>query len=82
LRAEDAHPPQATLGVLAVLAAFELLFNQLLIDAMIDLHSHKVHIKQPTKKEPRENYPTNPGITAANLQNPRNSASNRDWDDI
>jgi hypothetical protein len=70
LRAEDAHPPQATLGVLAVLATFELLFNQLLIDAMIDLHRHKMRIKQATKKELGNHQPTYPRTTAAFVQHP------------
>jgi len=52
------------------LAACDLLVNQLLVGPMIDLHRHKMRIKQATKKELGNHQPTYPRTTAAFVQHP------------
>lgn len=61
------------LGVFAVLAACDLLVNQLLVGPMIDLHGHKVGIKQATKKEPRDGNATHPRKNAPLIEYPRHT---------
>ena len=51
---------------------------ELQVDAMIDLHRHKMRIKQATKKELGNHQPTYPRTTAAVVQHPWQTDCNDD----